>query len=188
MFTRCIQLLIIASAGSITLAQPLNEPNVIPVAYISSDSSSEWQHQPSMPKSADPHETITDITSRSGEWTEPSEKSEVQYITAIRNWLNTLPRDKQGKARRILQDVHPTMHYLRDAIRDKKAQLASLTYGKDTTPETLPRLGLQLQQLRAALREELGRLKVRLAREAHVDMGPLGKDTFWMSLPPHKTH
>lgn len=168
-------------------AQPLEGPRAFSVAELSSGVAPGLEQQPTTPKATDPRETISQIMSRSSEWTEPSRHSELQYVTAVKNWLDTLPYEKQAKARKIMQDVHPTMQSLRDAIREKKAQLASLTYGKDTTPETLPRLGLQLQQLRAALKEELKRLKNRLNTEARVDMGPLGNDTFWMSLPPHET-
>lgn len=136
-------------------------------------------------KGKSPEQTVDGITARSNDWTEPSINSEQQYIMAIRNWLLSLAPETRVIASNIMREAHPVMHDLREAIREKKAQLANLSLGRDTLPETLPRLGVELQKLRAALHAELVNLKGRIKREAGVDMGPLGKDTFWLKLPTH---
>lgn len=149
------------------------------------DTSEVSPHVPLFPPGSKPtpEQTVDGITARSNDWTEPSLTSENQYVLAIRNWLQSLEPPRREMARKIMRDAHPALHDLREAIRHTKAQLASISFGPDTKPETLPRLGLELQRLRAALHAELQQLKGRLAREAGVDMGPLGRDTFWLSLP-----
>lgn len=134
-------------------------------------------------RASSPEETVNGISARANDWTEPSLASENQYVAAVRNWLQTLEPGRRETARKIMRDAHPALSGLRKAIRDKKAQLANISFGRDTQPETLPRLGVELQKLRAALHAELSQLKKRLAREAGVDMGPLARDTFWLSLP-----
>lgn len=131
-----------------------------------------------------PGETVEQLASRANDWHEPSLQSEKIYINAIRQWLATLPPMQRALTRRILRDAHPAMQSLRMAIREKKAQLASLSFDHDTKPEALPRLGQELQQLRRSLKQELQKLGDRLQREAGVSMGPLGGDSFWLAPPP----
>lgn len=133
--------------------------------------------------SNNPGQTVDNLAARANDWTEPSKSSEAQYVLAVQSWLKSLAPERREAARRIMLDAHPVLHDLREAIRDKKAQLAAIRFDRDTRPETLPRMGLELQKLRAALHTELSSLKERISREVGVDMGPLGKDTFWLSLP-----
>ncbi|MBD5608363.1 MAG: periplasmic heavy metal sensor [Desulfovibrio sp.] len=130
-----------------------------------------------------PDKTVDILASRANNWKEPSPRSEEIYVQAIRDWLDSLPRNKRSVTRQILRDAHPSLSALREAIRDKKAELASLSFSKDTSPEALPRLGQQLQKLRSSLRDELEKLGERLKIEAGVQMGPLGGDGFWL-VPP----
>lgn len=132
---------------------------------------------------ASPDEKIGNLSSRANDWREPSQNSEEIYVGAIRQWLAGLDPDQRARARLILRDAHPTMYSLRLAIRDKKAELAALSFDKNTPPETLPRLGQELQALRKSLRAELEKVSDRLKREAGVTMGPLGGDGFWLAPP-----
>lgn len=138
---------------------------------------------PQRDSSGNPGQTVDSLSAKANDWTEPSKSSEAQYVLAVRSWLKSLEPRRRETARRIMRDAHPVLHDLREAIREKKAQLASIRFDRDTRPETLPRMGLELQRLRAALHTELASLKERISREVGVDMGPLGKDTFWLSLP-----
>lgn len=130
-----------------------------------------------------PRQTVDSLFAKSNDWTEPSKNSEIQYVLAVRAWLKTLEPKRREAVRRIMRDAHPVLRDLREAIRDKKEQLASIRFDRETRPETLPRMGIELQKLRAALHKELASLKERISREVGVDMGPLGNDTFWLPLP-----
>lgn len=126
------------------------------------------------------------ISAISDDGTEPSPDSENQYILAVRDWLNSLEPEKREIARKIMLDAHPVLHNLRKAISEKKAQLAAISFGPNTKPEALTRIGVELQKLRFALQTELEKLKSRLASEAGVDVGLAGKDIFWLTLPASK--
>lgn len=135
-----------------------------------------------------PKKAVDTISSKANEWHEPSQESEEIYIQAIRQWLSSLPPQKRIITRKILKDAHPVMHSLRMAIREKKAQLSSLSFDSNTLPETLPRLGLELQKLKHTLKLELAKLGNRLKNEADVQMGPLGGDGFWLAPPANKAN
>lgn len=133
-----------------------------------------------------PNQTAESIRAISDDVTEPSPDSENQYILAVRDWLNSLEPEKREIARKIMLDAHPVLHNLRKAISEKKAQLATISFGPNTKPEALTRIGVELQKLRFALQTELEKLKSRLASEAGVDVGLPGNDIFWLTLPASK--
>lgn len=128
----------------------------------------------------DPEKTVDSLAAKANDWREPSKKSEEKYILAIRQWLDGLEPFQRERARQILREAHPDMRALRTAIREKKHELANLSFDHGTRPETLPRLGQELQALRKALRSKLDALGKRLRYEAGVSMGPLGGDGFWL--------
>lgn len=137
-----------------------------------------------LPQRPSPGQTVDDLVLKSTNTAEPSQKSEEVYIGAIRLWLNSLEPVKRELARKIMVEAHPGLHALREAIRHKKSQLASISFDKGMPPERLPRLGMELQQLRASLNRELKRVQERLRYEAGVEMDSVKGDTFWLSLPP----
>lgn len=114
---------------------------------------------------------------------EPTRESEMRYVEAIRKWLDSLPAFQQEKARKILKDAHPKLHALREGIREKKSELVSLSFDRNTPPETLPRLGQELQDLRDQLKANLKAVEKRLNIEAGVAMGPLAGDGLWLATP-----
>lgn len=128
-------------------------------------------------------ETVEELEARSGELSEPSQESEELYVKAVRSWLATLAPYKRERARRIMRDAHPGLQALREAIRDKKSQLASISFDKGMPPETLPRLGMELQRLRADLNAQLRQVGDRLRSEADVEIGPADDDSFWLAPP-----
>ena len=93
-------------------------------------------------------------------------------VQDIDDWLEQLPPNQQNKARRIIDDARPRVRELRGRIREKMAELESLSYDQGTSPDTLPRLGRELQQLRDALRASLMDVDERLRREVGVSLGP----------------
>lgn len=105
-------------------------------------------------------------------------------VAAARQWLDTLPPAKREIARAIMRQSNPRAAALRQAINEKKAQLAGVNFNRDVAPETLPRLGLELQQLRRDLRSELLRTHFRLSRDAYIILPPLPKDAVCLPLPP----
>ena len=109
-----------------------------------------------------------------------SAAGEKEYVEKIRSWLKTLPNEQEAAARKILREAHPEIHDLRRAIYDKRMELTALSFGKKTSPETLPRLGQELQYLRRALRAKLENINNRLRTEAGVTMGPLAGEGFWL--------
>lgn len=112
-----------------------------------------------------------------------SAEREAHYTRAVRQWLATLPPVQQVQARKILQAAHPGVHALRERIREKKAELAALSFDSATPPDTLPRLGRELQILREQLRRRLLLVSDQLRDEVGVSMGPLRDDGFWLSPP-----
>lgn len=112
-----------------------------------------------------------------------SPEREAHYTRAVRQWLETLPPVQQAQARKILQEAHPGVHALRERIREKKAELAALSFDSSTPPDTLPRLGQELQLLREQLRRRLILVNEQLRNEVGVPMGPLREDGFWLNPP-----
>lgn len=122
-----------------------------------------------------------------------SPEREAHYTRSVRQWLETLPEGQREQALKILQEAHPDVHALRVRIREKKAELESLRFDSSTPPDTLPRIGLELQMLRSQLRQRLLHISEVLRTEVGVPMGPLGEEGFWLNpltddrpLLPHK--
>lgn len=131
-----------------------------------------------------PEEILERLEATTSDWMEPSLRSEVHYVLAIRKWLASLPPGKQSKARRILREAHPGLRNLRAAIREKKLQLSSLSFDRDTGPETLPRLGQELQQLRSELKRQLVNVSERVRKELGINLEPDGE--IWLALPENQ--
>lgn len=165
--------------GICALSAPATGAQSVPPSSPGDQSADSFDYSPDF---LAPEKTVDLLAARADDWQEPSRKSEEIYVLAIRRWLDTLPPPQREITTKILREAHPALKNLRAAIREKKAELASLSFSSDTRPETLPRLGQELQTLRASLRAELEKLNRRLKSEAGARMGPLGGDGFW--LPP----
>lgn len=127
-----------------------------------------------------PEEVVESLDAKTSNWQEPSEFSEERYVLAIRNWLDDMDPQQRKIAYKILHEAHTDMRSLRIAIREKKKELATMSFNRHTTPEALPRLGQELQVLRKTLRNKLEKISMRLTQEAGVSMGPLDGDAFWL--------
>ena len=103
---------------------------------------------------------------------------EISLPVALRNWLDGLLPFQKERASQILREARPIMQTLREAIKDKKSEMAELSYDHNTMPETLPRLGMELQELRLNLRNKLETLCNRLFFEAGVNMNALRRAGF----------
>ena len=72
----------------------------------------------------------------------------------IEIWIDTLS-DEKRLAARIKVDAHKDkICDLQASLRQKLAELRTLRYDSRSSPETLPKLGLELQEIRANLRKE----------------------------------
>lgn len=114
------------------------------------------------------------------DWKEEGLSSEKGYLKAMARWLANLRPFQRERAWQILQEAEPVVRVLRQAIRDKKSELAELSFDHNTSPFTLPRLGLELQELRSSLKQKFEMLSDRLFFEAGVKVGPIGEDGFWL--------
>lgn len=110
-----------------------------------------------------------------------SAEREAHYTHSVRQWLERLPAGQREQARKILQEAHPDVHALRVRIREKKAELESLRFDSATPPDTLPRIGLEIQMLRSQLRRRLNQVSELLRNQVGVPMGPLGEEGFWLN-------
>ena len=147
------------------IAAALSAPSLLPEA------------RPARAAAALPSEGAADAQDLSAE-------REAHYTMAVREWLATLPPVQREQARTILRAAHPGIHALRERIREKKAELAALSFDSATPPDTLPRLGRELQILREQLRRRLLLVSERLRGEVGVPMGPLTGDGFWLNPQP----
>ena len=75
----------------------------------------------------------------------------------MRTWLQQLSPAQRAKAQAVIDEYSPKVNDLRKSIMLKKNELAHLSYNQTTSPETLTRLGHELQQLRDVLRALLHR-------------------------------
>lgn len=130
--------------------------------------------------SLSPSQMVDRLDAKSSDWQEPSKQSEERYKKAILQWLSDMQPRQRELAYKILKDAHPEMHNIRMAIRDKKRELANLSFNMHTTPEALPRLGQELQNLRKKLHSGLELISERLREEVGVSLGPLERDSFWL--------
>ncbi|MDE5878443.1 MAG: hypothetical protein K2G99_00175, partial [Desulfovibrio sp.] len=110
-----------------------------------------------------------------------SPEREANYTRAVRRWLATLPPVQREQAHKILREAHPDVHVLRVRIREKKAELEGLRFDSATPPDTLPRIGLEIQTLRHRLRQRLLEISEQLRTEVGVPMGPVGEEGFWLN-------
>lgn len=93
-------------------------------------------------------------------------------VRDLDEWLQSLSPVQQAKAKSILEETRPRIKELRKRIQNKMVELESLNYDRETSPETLPRLGRELQLLRDELRAELLHMDDRMLREVGVSLGP----------------
>lgn len=103
------------------------------------------------------------------------------YVQNMRQWLSRLTPEQEARARKVISAIHPQMHELRVLIHEKKAELEAFSYDSSTTPETLPRIGHELQRLRRRLTILLTILDTRLREEVGVPLGPLSDAEYWFS-------
>lgn len=87
--------------------------------------------------------------------------------------LEDLPPQKCAKAIAIMDDFNKKNQYIRNLIDIKKRELESLKFDKKTSPDTLPRLGYELQVLRDELRTLLMNADQRMRLEVGVPLGTL---------------
>lgn len=90
----------------------------------------------------------------------------------LENWLNALSPTQRVKALTVLDDARPGITDLRRKIQDKKVQLQNLSYDRDTSPDTLSRLGRDLQILRDELRAAFSSLDERMRNEVGEALSP----------------
>lgn len=121
----------------------------------------------SQPAAAE-HTRVSDPPDGQGEYRMGRYLGDVQDMDA---WLEQLSPTQQAKARVIMDEVRPRIRELRARIRDTMAELESLSYDQGTSPETLPRLGRELQLLRDELRATLLEMDKRMLRETGVSLG-----------------
>ncbi len=93
-------------------------------------------------------------------------------IRDLDEWMQSLSPVQQARAKSILAEARPRIKELRKRIQNKMVELESLNYDRATSPETLPRLGRELQLLRDELRAELLYMDDRMLREVGVSLGP----------------
>ncbi len=90
---------------------------------------------------------------------------------AMHAWLQQLAPAGRRKAQAVIDEYAPRIADLREHIARKKSELALLRYDRFTSPDTLPRLGFELQQLRDELRSLLIRADQRMFTEVGVSLG-----------------
>ena len=91
---------------------------------------------------------------------------------ALEAWISRLPADLQGRARAVVAAHARSLDSLHEGMRLKMDELVALRYDGETPPESLPRLGHELQELRDALRAEIIIMDEELRREIGVSPGP----------------
>lgn len=95
----------------------------------------------------------------------------ISHAAGIKAWLQHLSPAQRAQAIAIIDEYSPRVNDLRRRILQKKNELAQLSYNQNTSPETLPRLGHELQQLRDELRTLLQRADQRMCAEVGVPLG-----------------
>lgn len=88
-------------------------------------------------------------------------------------WLDYLPPSQRMKAQLIMEEYRPKVRDLRQRIFSKKSELEELSYNRNTSPDTLPRLGRELQVLRDELQALLIHADQRMRREVGIPLGTL---------------
>lgn len=104
------------------------------------------------------------------------------------NWLHGLSPEQRLKAQAIMADHERQVRDLRHRIMQKKRELEHLCYAQDTQPETLPRLGRELQQLRDELRALFLRADQQMRAEVGVAPGRPASRGCSMDFPAPAAH
>ena len=94
-------------------------------------------------------------------------------MSALGMPLDLLPPQKCAKAIAIMDDFKKKSFNLRQLIATKKHELESLSFDQKTSPDTLPRLGYELQVLRDELRAAHMNADQRMRLEVGVPLGTL---------------
>ena len=94
-------------------------------------------------------------------------------MSALGMPLDLLPPQKCAKAIAIMDDFKKKSYSLRQLIETKKCELESLSFDQKTSPDTLPRLGYELQVLRDELRAVHMNADQRMRLEVGVPLGTL---------------
>lgn len=90
----------------------------------------------------------------------------------MERWLADLPDHARTRAMIILEDARPALQDLHHQAFLKMEELRGLSFAGDTPPETLARLGMELQELRDRLRAAYHGVRERLRMEVGVDLPP----------------
>lgn len=94
-------------------------------------------------------------------------------MSALGVSLERLPPKKYATAIAIMDDFRKKSYYLRKLIETKKGELESLNFDHKTSPDTLPRLGYELQTLRDELRAVHMNADQRMRLEVGIPLGTL---------------
>ncbi len=87
--------------------------------------------------------------------------------------LDYLPLSQRMEAQIIVAEYRPKVRELHQRIYSKKSELEDLRYNRTTLPNTLPRLGRELQILRDELQALLIQADQRMRREVGIPLGTL---------------
>lgn len=117
-----------------------------------------------------PQSTGADATGHA-EYAAPQEGSRQSSAVAMKSWLQQLTPQQRLKAQAIIDTYSPHILELRESIARKKRELALLSYNQTTSPDTLPRLGQELQRLRDELQALLLRADQQMCTEVGVSLG-----------------
>ncbi len=94
-----------------------------------------------------------------------------QPLPALGVPLEHLPPQQRIKAFVIISEFSPKVYELRQRIINKKSELEDLNFDKKTSPDTLSRLGWDLQVLRDELRSVLTHADQRMRLEVGIPLG-----------------
>lgn len=94
-----------------------------------------------------------------------------QPLAALGMPLEQLPPQQRIKAAVIISEFSLRVFDLRQRIINKKHELEHLNFDKKTSPDTLSRLGWDLQVLRDELRSVLARADQRMRLEVGIPLG-----------------
>ena len=101
---------------------------------------------------------------------------EASPVPGLGSWLEGLSPAQHIPAQQVVEDYLPRVQALRQRILLKKNELAQLRYDLETPPDTLPKLGRELQFLRDELRTLLLHADADMRRQAGVSLGtPLSR-------------
>ncbi|MBR4742075.1 MAG: hypothetical protein IK079_04175 [Desulfovibrio sp.] len=87
---------------------------------------------------------------------------------ALIPWLENLSPNQREAAKLILQQSQPKIHELQKKLRLKLTELQALRFDQHFTPESLPKLGKELQLLRQQLATLYTTLELQLSQLSEV--------------------